>query len=957
MGKRLVITEKPSVARDICEALGGFEDHVEYQENDDYVVTWAVGHLLELAAPEDYDKALKSWTLQTLPIIPETFQIRPREGQKKRLDLIEKLGERKDVSSLIDACDAGREGEIIFRRITEFTGLDKRPHERLWLQSMTKEAIREAFLKLAPGARYDNLGAAAWLRGVGDWLIGMNATRALTRRLKGRNEKEAWSAGRVQTPTLNLLVAREREILAHDPRTYWEITASFGLGEALWEGRYHDATIVNEDDNRDIKASRIFDRARAEAVLAAAHAQPFGVASERRRKSKQNPPMLFDLTSLQREANKRFRLSAKRTLNAAQRLYEQHKVLTYPRTDSRHLPSDYAETVHNILEALTADVAYRDLANTVLTNGEQNLDKILDGTKVSDHFAIVPTGAEPPADLSGDDARVYELVVRQFLAALMGPATWAVVEREVKVDVPSGEPAIFRTNAKALEVPGFLAALGQEEGSGTELPALVADKDEVDGVAVSVAEIQDEQKDTRPPPRLNESQMLRLMETAGERVEDEEHSAAMRGRGLGTPATRADIIERLLQTGYARRVDDKIGATPKGMRLMDILERAEVPVLASPQLTGQWEHTLQQVEDGEVKRDAALAGLTEFTRGVTDALKGFDFDTLYAKEANLGRCPSCGQGDVVESAWGYRCTRNTRDEEGDAPCKFILWKDRGGRFVDRKLAGRLVRDRNATGVVGFADRFGRALEGSIFLEPEDDTQGGKWTMRIVYGDSAAADADGGGGGAEVRGDVVFPCPCGDASCAGVVETSHRFICQRFLDGAAKSGPVLPKIVCQRPIELEEAAAFFAEDAKTPFIEGFTSKRGKPFTGMLVRKATGKHGFEFPPRPGRPQRGAAAGDDAKPAAKKKPPAKKAGAKKATAKKADAAEGEAKKPAAKKPAAKKPAAKKPAAKKADAVAAPVKKPAAKKAADAAPAKKPAAKKKVVKKKAAAKKKPVA
>lgn len=948
MGKRLVITEKPSVARDICEALGGFEDHVEYQENDDYVVTWALGHLLELAAPEDYDKALKSWTLQTLPIIPETFQIRPREGQKKRLDLIEKLGERKDVTGLIDACDAGREGEIIFRRITEYTGLDKRPHERLWLQSMTKEAIREAFVKLAPGARYDNLGAAAWLRGVGDWLIGMNATRALTRRLKGRTEKEAWSAGRVQTPTLNLLVAREREILAHDPRTYWEVTATFGLGDASWEGRYHDASVVHEDDNRDIKANRIFERARVDAVLAAAHASPKGAASERRRKSKQSPPMLFDLTTLQREANKRFRLSAKRTLNAAQRLYEQHKVLTYPRTDSRHLPSDYSATVHNVLEALTADVAYRDLASSVLTNGAQNLDKILDGTKVSDHFAIVPTGAEPPGDLSGDDARVYELVVRQFLAALMGPATWAVVEREVKVDVPSGEPAIFRTNAKALEVPGFLAALGQEEGSGSELPPLVPGKDEVDGVAVVVAEIQDEEKETRPPPRLNESQMLRLMETAGERVEDEDYSAAMRGRGLGTPATRADIIERLLQTGYARRVDDKIGATPKGMRLMDILERAEVPVLASPQLTGQWEHTLLQVEEGEVKRDAALSGLADFTRGVTDALKGFDFDTLYAKEANLGRCPSCGQGDVVESAWGYRCTRNTRDEDGDAPCKFILWKDRGGRYVDRKLAGRLVRERTATGVVGFVDRFGRALEGSIFLEPEDDTPGGKWTMRIVYGDGAAT-ADGESNGAEVRGDVAFPCPCGDASCAGVVETSHRFICQRFLDGAAKSGPVLPKIVCQRPIELEEAAAFFSEEAKTPFIEGFTSKRGKPFTGMLVRKSTGKHGFEFPPRPGRPQRGAAASDDAKPAAKKKAPAKKAGAKKATAKKAESVDGEAKTPAAKKATAKKPAAKKPAATAA-------KKPAAAKA-TVEPTKKRAAKKKVVKKKAAAKKKPVA
>jgi DNA topoisomerase-3 len=877
VGKRLVITEKPSVARDLCAVLGGFEDHGEYHERADLVVTFALGHLLELAEPEDYDKALRAWTIQSLPIIPSDYRIKPKEGQKKRLDLIRKLGHGAGVDGVINACDAGREGEVIFRRIAEYCDLDGLPQERLWLQSMTPDAIRTAFASLRPGHDLDSLADAAWLRGVGDWLIGMNSTRALTRRLKGRREKGSWSAGRVQTPTLGLMVMKEREILAHEPRAYWEIAATFATDDQTWTGKFHDPSDAGED--KEQRAGRIFDPARVREVEAAAQTAKTAPASEKRRKSKQSPPLPFDLTSLQREANRKFSFSAKRTLNAAQRLYEAHKLLTYPRTDSRHLPEDWRETLDVVLQSLSVDADHTAVASVVIADGPQNLDVVLDNKKVSDHFAIVPTGAEPPADLSGDDARIYHLVVRQFLASLMGPATWAVVERIV--EVPSGAGAVaFRTTARSLEVPGFLASLGQEEGSGTQLPPLVPGQDVVSGVPVRVTGVETEEKETRPPSRLTEATLLRLMETAGERIEDEELAEVMAGRGLGTPATRADTIERLISTGYVVRVEGKLAPTPKGMRLMDILERANVPVLASAQLTGEWEHRLKQVEDGAMGRAEGLAGMEQFTREVTSALAGFDYDGLYAKEPSLGTCPSCGLGQVVESPWGYRCTRNTNDDEG--ACRFFLWKERSGRYVDRSLATKLVRDRRADKVTGFIDRFGRALEGRIVLEPESPEPGSQWTMKVEFGAGSGESTE------EIPSGVVFPCPCGETECQGVVETNVRFVCQRLLDGVAKAGPVLPRVVCGRSMEIEEVEPYFSAEAHTGFIEGFISKRNRPFKGRLVRRPNGRHGFEFPEREGGPPRGRKGADDAASktrgeadAAPKKGAPKKASTKKAAA----------------------------------------------------------------------------
>ncbi|HMV68171.1 MAG TPA: DNA topoisomerase, partial [Myxococcota bacterium] len=442
---------------------------------------------------------------------------------------------------------------------------------------------------------------------------------------------------------------------------------------------------------------------------------------------------------------------------------------------------------------------------------------------------------------------------------------------------------MFRTTARALEVPGFLEALGMEEGRGTELPPLVPGADTAAGVEALVERVEDEEKQTRPPGRHTEAALLRLMETAGERLEDEDLLEAMRGRGLGTPATRAETIERLIQTGYATRVEGKLAPTPKAMRLMDILDRAHVPVLASARLTGEWEHTLKQVESGQMERQRSLDGLVSFTREMTTSLAKFDYDALYADEPALGPCPSCGQGQVIETVWGYRCTRNLRADD-EAGCRFFLWKERSGRYVDRKLAGALVRERRAEHVVGFIDRFGRALEGRIVLEPESPDAGAQWNMRVEYGDQPD------GAGAEASGGVVFPCPCGAEDCGGVVETSQRYVCERMLQGRAKAGPVLPRVVCSRPIELEEAAAFFGEEGGTPFLEGFISRRGRPFKGRLVRRESGKHAFEFPERPEGARRGRKPEADPKRA---KAPAEGEAKPKRTRKAAEApAEGEAK-----------------------------------------------------------------
>lgn len=898
LAKPLIITEKPSVARDIASALGGFREEEGYFESDDWVLTWAVGHLFELLEPEEIDPEYKRWTLANLPIIPDTFKTKPKANQKERVRTIRKLLERKDIDEVVNACDAGREGELIFREIVEHFE-DTKPIRRLWLQSMTEDAIRDGFANLRPGTELEGLAAAAQARALTDWLIGMNATRALTKRLKGRREKGAWSAGRVQTPTLALLVERELEVLAHVPRPYWRIVGSFDHDGNAYTGNWFDPALDDPDDDAT-RDDRLFDEARAQAVAARVGGQP-GTAEETRKPSRETAPPLFDLTSLQREAIRRFGWTARRTLSAAQRCYEAHKILTYPRTDSRCLPNDYREKVREILAGFS-DAGrnvrskedpigdYAAAAERLIRNGLQNENRTFDDAKVSDHFAIIPTGRLPDTELSGDDRKIFDLVVRRFLGNFHPPAVWERVER---LTVVEGER--FRSRARTLTEPGWRSigdvpsapgAPSEAEGAAerrpfgrkareasaasmddeviSSLPPLRAGATEASGIGVTTlgAEVVAEQ--TKPLPRITEARLLSLMENAGKDLEDEDFAAAMHERGLGTPATRAEIIENLIAKGYAVRLGRAIRPTAKGIRLIDILRRVHIDGLTSAEFTGEMEHHLAEVEHGQRSGAAFMDEMRTYTREIVEHAKTFEYEDLYASEPDLGPCPSCGR-PVVEAPWFYRCQEKP---ERDPDCTLRIWKDTSGRYIDRGTARALVAD-GKTGVLeGFTARNGRTYQGVLEIERESWSVKVKptaWEEGTVREDPEY----------EVNPDPLGPCPF-EEECQ-VVESPLHFLCERKLKEAdleagverpKSCGFTFPRTVCKREITRDEAVVYVT-NKRTDLLTDFTSRYGRPFSAMLVLRENGRHGFEFLPRGGARKEGAeGASADAAPAAKPK-----------------------------------------------------------------------------------------
>ena len=878
VAKALVITEKPSVARDIAAAFGGFTEHEGYWESDSQVLTFAVGHLFELLEPEEIDPKYKRWTLDVLPILPETFQLKKKKGQTDRVRVIEKLAKRDDVDRLINACDAGREGELIFREIVSFLEIRK-PISRLWLQSMTQDAIRDGFGRLMPGAQMEGLAQAAECRAYSDWLIGMNATRALTKRLKSRKETRAWSAGRVQTPTLALLVNKEFEVLAHVPRPFWRVTATFAAADHTYTATWFDPAFAENDDS-ERKDDRIFERARAEAIVAAARAGT-SLASETRKPSRESAPPLFDLTSLQREGNRRFSWSARRTLGAAQACYEAYKVLTYPRTDSRCLPSDYRPTVDGVLQKLAAARGegvsdYASGAQRLLREGLKNQERVFDDAGVSDHFAIVPTGVLPRADMRGDARKLYDLVTRRFLGAFHGPAFGERVERTTVLSSES-----FRTRARALMEPGWRAVLpaGEDEEGAGPLPALVRGIDEANDVPVRTQEILSQEEETKPPARISEGRLLSLMENAGKDLDDEDLAAVMHDKGIGTPATRAEIIENLIGKGYALRQGKSLRPTVKGIRLIDTLHRIHETRLASPALTGEIEQHLREVEHGRRTALDFLNEMREYAGAIVERAKTFEYDELYAKEADLGPCPKCGR-PVIEMAWFYRCKPIENLPEGTpgpgapdagAPeagvpdCSMRFWKDTSGRYLDRTAVAALLRDGRTPVLDGFTARSGRTYRASLEVDRDE------WRLQVApagWNEEAASETP----EYEVNTEPLAKCPFGGEECL-VIETPTHFACTSWvadaevqaLFRAAKKAArdagapppekpekpdhglfVFPRTVCKREITRDEALVYL-RDGKTELLTDFTSRMGRPFSAQLVLKDTGRHGFEFPPR--------------------------------------------------------------------------------------------------------------
>ncbi len=710
MGKTLVIAEKPSVGRDLVRVLPGpFTKHEGYLEGPDHIVTWAVGHLVQLADPDEYDDRFKKWRMADLPIVPDRFKLVVRdERSKKQMNVVKRQLDNRDVDLVVNACDAGREGELIFAYLYEKAG-SKKPVQRLWLNSMTTEAIKSAFGELRPGADLAALEAAARSRSEADWIVGMNATRAATIRLRSSFDG-AVSLGRVQTPTLAILARREQEIRDFKPEPYWVVDATFDPVEERprrYEGRYHDGA-----------NPRVASAEAARAVVEACQGQTGEITKLDKSERKERPELLYDLTSLQRHANRRYGFTARRTLAAAQRLYEEHKALTYPRTNSRFLTSDMITEIKPIARLVGTQSEYAKASQYVLGLDVLPLGRVINDAKVSDHHAIIPTRAErhPVDKMSDDDRRIYDLVVRRFLAIFHPDAVF----ENTRVETTVAEH-VFRTRGKVLLVAGWRAVYGEQpdaeqsdddEGREQQLPKLAR------GEQVEVADIGSEEKETKPPARYNDNSLLGAMETAGKLVDDEELREAMKESGIGTPATRAAIIERLIQVGYVERDGRALVVTEKGLNVIRLLGEH---VLTSPGLTGDWERRLALIETGADSREAFMGDIVKFTEETVGELDR-NLKDVRIPRANLGPCPVCGR-DINENRKGYSCW--SREDPG---CGFVIWKSKAGKQLPVSVARELIKTgRTEKAVTGFKGRSGKSFRARLALQQTED---GKWRVEF-----------------------------------------------------------------------------------------------------------------------------------------------------------------------------------------------------------------------------------
>lgn len=827
MGKKLIIAEKPSVANDIARAIGGFTKHGEYFESDDYVLSSAVGHLLELVAPDEYEVKRGKWSFAHLPVIPPHFDLRPIEKSEPRLKVLTKLIKRKDVDGLINACDAGREGELIFRYIARHASTSK-PVQRLWLQSMTPAAIRDGFARLRPDGELLPLADAATCRSESDWLVGINGTRALTAFNSKSGGFHKTPVGRVQTPTLAILVEREESIKRFVSRDYWEIHGIFEVDAGEYRGRWFDENFdkAQREDDAERRPERLWDAARAEAIRAKCDGQP-GEITEESKPSTQLSPLLFDLTSLQRAANSRFGFSAKTTLSLAQALYEKHKVLTYPRTDSRALPEDYIATVKDTLAMLRGEgknagkadpsQPYAPFAAKVLASDWVKPNKrIFNNAKISDHFAIIPT-LLAPKQLNEIEAKLYDLVVRRFLSVFYPAAEYQITTRITRV---AGEA--FKSEGKVLVNPGWLEVHGKEadEDDGGNLCPVKA------GEIAKTEVVEVVPNRTRPPARFTEATLLTAMEGAGKLVDDEELREAMKERGLGTPATRAVIIEKLIAEEYVVRNGRELQPTPKAFSLVTLLRGLEIPELASPELTGEWEFKLNQIEHGKLKRDDFMREIAVVTQNIVDRAKRHESDTVPGDYVTLtAPCPKCG-GVVKENYKKFQCQ--------SAGCDFALWRILSGRQFDPVEIEHLFHDKQIGPLQGFRSRLGKPFAALIRLNPE-------YKLEFDFGQGGA---EGDGEPVDFTGrEPLGPC----TKCGGkVYENGMAYVCENSLAQPKSCDFRSGKIILQKTIEAEQMRKLLAE-GKTDLLQGFVSKKGRPFAAFLVKGPDGKVGFEFAPR--------------------------------------------------------------------------------------------------------------
>ena len=905
MSKTLIIAEKPSVAQDIVRALtttaGKFEKHEDHFENERYVVSSAVGHLVEIKAPDEYDVKRGKWSFANLPVVPPHFDLAPIDKAKSRLNALVK---RKDVGDLINACDAGREGELIFRLIVQYAGHGKeaagapqlktplaKPVRRLWLQSMTPQAIRDGFDNLRSDKQMLGLADAARSRSEADWLVGINGTRAMTAFNSRDGGFFLTTVGRVQTPTLSIMVEREEKIRKHVSRDYWEVKAGFEASAGGYEGKWFDpkfkkgpspGAAADALPDPDRRADRLWNERDAHAVRDAVLGQP-GTVTEEAKPSTSASPLLYDLTTLQREANSRFGFSAKTTLGLAQALYEKHKVLTYPRTDSRALPEDYVDTVKQTFQMIASEDMpgpLRELAQHArkgLRDGYVKPTKrVFDNSKVSDHFAIIPT-LQAPKSLTEIEAKLYDLVVKRFIAVFYPSAEFMVTTRITQV---AGHH--FQTNGKVLVNPGWLAVYGKEaQDEDANLVSVSANE------AVRTEHVAAIAQKTKPPARYTEATLLSAMEGAGKLIDDDELREAMAEKGLGTPATRAQVIEGLIAEKYILREGRELCPTAKSFQLMTLLRGLAIEDLTKPELTGNWEHQLAEMEQGRLSRADFMQDIAAMAERIVRKAKEYDRDTIPGDYATLATpCPNCG-GVVKENYRRFSCTGSDGASEG---CGFSMTKIPAGRSFELPEVETFLRDHKIGPLEGFRSKAGWPFTAELKLVRDDEIN--NWKLEFDFGDDAK-NADGEAEAIDFSGQPSMgSCP----KCKGhVYEHGANYACQHAVSAPVTCDFKTGKIILTQPVSFAQVTKLLAI-GKTDLLDGFVSNRTKrKFKARLVWDANeGKVTFEFEPRAAKfpakagtaaagaaagAAEGAAAGAEGAAVAAARPAAKKSAAKKA------------------------------------------------------------------------------
>jgi len=690
---RLIVAEKPSVGRDIAGALGRHRKGKGALAGDGWTVTWALGHLAELAPPDAYGEEYRKWRLESLPILPERFKVRVSSKTREQFDIVKELMKDASVTEVVNACDAGREGELIFAYLYGLSGC-KKPVVRLWISSLTHEAIREGFGSLRDGQSMKPLEDAARSRGEADWIVGMNATRAYSVRFGSPGN--VLSVGRVQTPTLKLLVDRETEIQNFKPEKFWTVHARFSR-----EGTTYDGVWFKNKQNR------LPEKEAADRIAEKVRGGTGTVRKAQKKTATEKPPLLYDLTELQRNANARYGFTADRTLRAAQALYEEKKLITYPRTSSRYLSQDMVGGLKERVEAAGTLPDLSPFAEKLLEKEKLPITKrIVDDSKVTDHHAIVPTNKKAPDGLPPDEAKVYDLVARRFLAVFFPAARFenTTVVTEVREET-------FLSRGRVVLEAGWRALYPDGVGGRREKEPPVLPPIEV-GQKWGVVKVGVKEGETKPPPRFSESALLGAMETAGKLVEDEELRQQMKDSGLGTPATRAATIERLIKVGYIEREKKVLVPTEKGRSLIGLL--GESP-LTSAELTARWEERLAKMENGAERRPDFMSDINGFATELVEGVRGMEGERLATPSRSrdpLGACPKCG-APVVETKKAYGCSAWKK-----TGCNFAIWKQVSGKRLSESQARQLLTRRRTGQMKGFKSKAGKPYSAALMLDDE-----------------------------------------------------------------------------------------------------------------------------------------------------------------------------------------------------------------------------------------------